>query len=263
MDIRECIFSDIIGKKYVAEVKALQKGILSGIEEGLEVLHQLNIKILAHQHEGDLLEVGTTIVTMMGTPIQLSKAEEYFAGYVSKTSGIATAARKAVELAENKMKIVCGAYKKMPQANKASFRKAVSTGSAMVRMYEEPFVYLDKNYIRMLGGIPNALKAVSFIKNRKKVVQIHHLYAPIEVEVVQAIEGGADLLMIDTGNIHDLNICLELLKDNPNHTMELAFSGDVQLEDIPKFRHMGLSRLCIGKSILDSKMLDVTFDIQI
>ena len=66
---------------------------------------------------------------------------------MSKASGIATATYKAVEISENKIRIVSGAWKKMPIQIKPVIKKSVKTGGGWAGVSEEPFIYIDKNYV--------------------------------------------------------------------------------------------------------------------
>jgi len=47
----------------------------------------------------------------------------------------------------------------MPIGLKANISSAVAAGGAAIRIRGTPFVYLDKNYIKMLGGISAGLDA--------------------------------------------------------------------------------------------------------
>ena len=59
-------------------------------------------------------------------------------------------------------------------------------------------IYLDKNYIRMLGSIPQALAACASFHEYTKVVQLRGESATVAWETQAAVRGGADILMVDT-----------------------------------------------------------------
>ena len=69
-------------------------------------------------------------------------------------------------------------------------------------------VYIDKNFIRMLGSIPAALEAAAAMQGAARIIQIKGESHPVEEETRQALSGGADILMVDTGRIEDLESCL-------------------------------------------------------
>ena len=79
----------------------------------------------------------------------------------AKPSGIATATRRLVQEADGRIRIVGGAWKKVSPQTRAIVRHAVPVGGGSVRMAGHPMIYLDQNYVRMLGGVASALNAVS------------------------------------------------------------------------------------------------------
>ena len=93
------------------------------------------------------------IAVLRGNPKQMALAEEELIGWIAKSSGIATAARKAKAIAGRKLKVVSGAWKKMPVPIKDLIRQAILDGGIYYRISEKPFIYLDKNYVKILEGL--------------------------------------------------------------------------------------------------------------
>ena len=83
----------------------------------------------------------------------MALGEEELIGWISKASSIATAAWRAKKAAGKDLKVVCGAWKKMPLSIKELERQAIADGGIAYRMAEKPFLYLDKNYVKVLGGL--------------------------------------------------------------------------------------------------------------
>lgn len=260
-DIRDSIFESIEDKYYEAKLIAESSGIISGTEAAIDRLNSMNIEIIYIVSEGHKIEKGEVVAHIRSTPKLLAIAEDFLVGKFSKASGIATAAYYAAELAKDKIKIVCGSLKKIPEESKISFRKAIETGGISSRICDTPFIYLDKNYIRMFGGIPQTLKAVEGLKDYKKVIQIHNTFDSVEEEVKQAVLYNADILMVDTGNDADIDKCFKVLKELNVTNKVVAFAGNVKLDKIEYYIEKGVNILCIGKEIIDAKMLDMKFDI--
>ena len=261
-DLRDLIFRDISDKRVEARIWSTQDGVVAGIGRVTGKARELGLSIDAHVRDGDEVKGGDTIATITGTPKQISVAEDVLIGLISKTSGIATAARRAVKLSEGRIRIVCGAWKKMPYAIKNEVREAIEAGGAEIRISSEPFIYLDKNYIRMFGGIKKALKAAKIFEDRIKVVQIKGETDLIWKEALEASCEGADIIMVDTGKIEDLKLVSEKLVDaGLRSSVELAFGGSINLEDIPKFLTLDVDILDIGRAIIDAPMLDIRLDV--
>jgi nicotinate-nucleotide pyrophosphorylase (carboxylating) len=261
-DLRDVIFENVKSKEVKASIRAKGEGIVSGIVEMLEAAKKLGLYVLSHVPEGTRVMSGDVIAVLMGTPKQVTLAEDFLVGLIAKPSGIATAARKAVELSQGKVTVVSGAWKKMPFQIKDLIRKALMVGGVKIRISEEPFIYLDKNYIRIFGSIEKAMECAMNIKNRVKVVHIIGETDSIENEAVKAAECGADIIFVDTGDITDLEKVAEAITDRGlRQRIKIAFGGSIKLEDIPKLCEKDVDILDVGRAILDAPMLDISFDV--
>lgn len=261
-DVRDIIFKDIMEKEFKAFLTPERDGCLSGVADAYKQAEEIGVLLELFYEEGDSIENGKPIGTVIATPKKMAVAEEKIIGTLSKFSGIATAARKAVEFAEGKVKITAGSWKKMPPAIKDGVRKAVVSGGATFRITDNNMIYLDKNYIKMLGSIPKVLETVKDIKDSTKVVQIKGHDISIEEETKQALENGCGLLMVDTGNVDDLNRCLAVVYElGVREQVEVAFASGVRLEDIKELVKLDIDVLCIGKEIVDAQLLDMKLDV--
>ncbi|MDY6796421.1 MAG: hypothetical protein SWK76_14275 [Actinomycetota bacterium] len=78
-------------------------------------------------------------------------------GLMAEPSGIVTAASDFVSVVGDKLRVVCGACRRMPPAMKCVVRRAVVIRGAYHRVTREPFVYLDKElraHVGRRGGEP-------------------------------------------------------------------------------------------------------------
>lgn len=239
------------------------EGIVSGINEMVKVAKKLGLNLVSCVHEGAKVTNGDVIAIVRGTPKKITLAEDLLIGVIAKPSGIATAARKAIELSQGKVTIVCGAWKKMPFQIKDLVRNALMTGGVEIRMCREPFVYLDKNYVKIFGNIEKTLESVRGIKNRVKVIQVRGDTDAIEIEAVKAVKSGANIIFVDTGNLADLDrVVNALVKSGLRQMVKVAFGGAIKIEDIPMLIKKNVDILDIGRAIIDAPMLDVSFDVQ-
>jgi len=260
-DIREVIFADIIDKRFSAEVRVERDGVLSGVNAARKCAEELGLDLVLHKEEGQAVSKGETIANIAATPMAMAMAEEMLIGTLAKASGIATAAHQAVQLIDGKAKVVAGAWKKMPQEMKFMVRQAVVSGGAVFRMTDIPMIYLDKNFITMLGSIPNALAAVSHLSGYDKVVQIRGKL-PVETETLEALAGGCTIFMVDTGQLSDLDVCLETLYQSGRRAeVKVAFASEIKLAQIPMLAEKDIDLLCIGKEIVDAPLLDMRLDV--
>jgi nicotinate-nucleotide pyrophosphorylase (carboxylating) len=242
----------------VAHLTADASGVLAGTSAAEKTAEGAGLKVDWACREGDWLESGTVVAVVTGQAKAIAMGEERVLGCLCKASGIATSARRAVELAAGRTRVVSGAWKKMPPDLKSMVRQAAEAGGLVTRILDEPFIYLDKNYMRMLGGISATLAAVQNIPG-VKVIQVRGEEADVAEETAWACQGGAGVVMVDTGNRLDAVAALEIAAAYPE--VKVAFGGGIKHEDIPVLADLGLDILDIGAAIMDAPLLDMKLDV--
>jgi nicotinate-nucleotide pyrophosphorylase (carboxylating) len=261
-DIRDEIFGSLAGTRVTASIIADGDGVLAGASSAAEAAEELGLRLEAMLADGDDIAAGDEIARFSGTPKQMAVAEDTLMGFMAKPSGIAAAARGFVSETGNKPRVVCGAWKKMPKVLKGALRRAVVIGGASCRISSEPFLYLDKNYTRMFGGIRETLDAVADMKGYLKVVQLKGRHKDIVSEASEAVLSGASILFIDTGRLEDVGAVVGALAERGQRGgVEIAFGGGVGLEQVAELMDLDVDILDIGRNILDAPLLDMRFEI--
>jgi nicotinate-nucleotide pyrophosphorylase (carboxylating) len=259
-DIRDVIFKTIQNKTYNARLVTECSGVLSGIKRLKELLVQDNISATFYKQDCETIRAGECILTLSGSPKEIAIAEEFAIGMLSKSSGIATATKKAVELAGN-LRIVSGAWKKMPTEIKVLVREAVRHGGGYFRIVDVPFLYLDKNFVSMLGGIKETLLAV---ENRPelKCIQVKGNTLDIAEEAILAAKYGAGVIMVDTGKLEDIRrVSQKLYETEYRSKIQLAFAKGITFNDISALQKEDVDILDIGVQIIDAPLLDMKLDV--
>jgi len=262
MDLRDIIFRNIESKRFIAAIISEDEGLVSGIDILKKKGEEIGVEFLSLLKEGSPISRGTIIAKFIGMPKQIAFCEDNLIGLISKYSGVASAAEKAKQISNGKIKVVCGAWKKVPGEIKGFLRKAVEVGGLKTRIADRDFVYLDKNYIRMFGGIKESLEAVREIENRLKVIQIRGETAPIEVEALEATGSSADILMVDTGRMEDVRrVAAALRRESKRGLVKIAFAGGIKLSNIPAIIGEDIDIIDIGRTVLDAPLLEMRLDV--
>jgi nicotinate-nucleotide pyrophosphorylase (carboxylating) len=252
-DPRETIFAAIADRTFVAALIADDEGIVSPVAAAIEAAQEIGLGIEFEIAEAGYVRPGEQILRFRGTAMQIALADEQVVGLLAKASGIATAARRFVERARGRPRIVSGAWKKLPLAVKDTIRSAIAAGGAQPRIATGPFVYLDKNFVTMLGGPAATLTAVAGMTHHRKVVQLDDA-----VWSAAAARAGADVVFIDTGRVGDAAVAARQLQDEGlRGRVELAFGGGVQLDDIDELKRLGVDTVDVGRAIVDAPLLDM------
>jgi len=260
-DIRDNIFRNLKGKVAEARIIADSKGIIAGTERANQVAQQLGLKVTRMVKEGSCAKKGDVITVVQGAVKQVIIGEERLMGCISKPSGVATSAHQFIRAAAGKPRIVSGAWKKMPIELKDTIRAAVLTGGARVRICDDPFIYLDKNYISVFGGIQETLAGVTHLHGYLKVIQLKGNYKDIGSEAKEAAQLGADILFIDTGNVADIHSVVESITSaGQRDRVQIAFGGGIKIEDIDEIKGLDVDILDIGQAIIDAPLLDLKYE---
>ena len=257
-DLRELIFAGLGETRFAARLTTSAGGVLAGVSAAAQAAAAVGLQVDWAGQDGDRLAPGAVVAVVTGPAKAIALGEERLLGCLGKASGIATAAHRAVELAAGRIRVVSGAWKKMPPELKMMVRQAAAAGGLSTRIVEGPFIYLDKNYVRMLGGITATLAAVGQIPG-VKVIQIRGEEATVAEETARACRGGAGVIMVDTGRRADGVAALKIAAAYP--AVQVAFAGGIGLEDIPALADLGLDILDIGLAIMDAPLLDMKLDV--
>lgn len=261
-DVRDQIFESLSGQRFAAALVAAEDGMVAGASGALSEAMAVGCSAQPVVADGDIVEAGARIIELIGTPKELAIAEECVIGALAKPSGIATATRRLVDAAGPHLQIAGGGWKKMPGLMREMVKHAVGVGGAHPAIDEMPFLYLDKNYVRMFGGVAATLKAVDAMTGFRKVIQIGDDGLSLEEETRTAVQYGASTIFVDTGDLDDLSCVIGTLETlSARGRVRVAFGGGIRLEHIDDFVRLGVDALCIGRAIVDAPLLDMRMEV--
>jgi nicotinate-nucleotide pyrophosphorylase (carboxylating) len=207
--------------------------------------------------EGERVEAGHTLIELRGTAAELAVAEDYVLGSIGFASGIATRADRFRQAAPAGMSVSCGGWKKLPAALKPLLRAGLAATGVLPRLVEGDFVYVNKNAVRLLGGVAPAIEAG---------VRMNHGPVAVQVcsadEALAAVAAGAGVIMVDTARLEDLAATHHALtKAVVRDRVTLAFGGGVRLEDLVPAHRAGADAVDVGRAILDAPLLDLRLEV--
>jgi nicotinate-nucleotide pyrophosphorylase (carboxylating) len=261
-DLRDTLFKPIQQRIFTAQVVATNCGILAHTRRAVAFVYELGCELLSCLEDGTAVQPGSVILSFRGTPKSVAIAEDRVLGAMMVPSGYATRARQLQLIAGSKLKVVCGGWKKLPQESKSGLHAALSAAGVGMRMVDGPFVYIDKNYVRMFGGVSKALDAAAQFPDHKTVIQIRGELQSIADETQEAVQGGANVLMVDTGSLKDLEVVLKILDQlSVRRDVKVAFAGGVTEETLLLLRDLPVDLVDVGASILNAPLLDMRVDI--
>ena len=239
--------------KGTVELIAKEDGVIAGLDIYARVFTILDEKteIDFHCKDGDEVKKGELMATVTGDIRVLLSGERVALNYLQRMSGIATYARQVAKLLEGSKVTLLDTRKTTP--NCRVFEKyAVRVGGGCNHRYNlSDGVLLKDNHIGAAGSVT-------------KAIQMAKAYAPfvrkieIEVEtleqVKEAVEAGADIIMLDNMTPEVMKQAVELIDGRA----QTECSGNITKENIQKIREIGVDFVSSGALTHSAPILDIS-----
>ena len=239
--------------KGTVELIAKEDGVIAGLDIYARVFTILDEKteIDFHCKDGDEVKKGELMATVTGDIRVLLSGERVALNYLQRMSGIATYTRQVAKLLEGSKVTLLDTRKTTP--NCRVFEKyAVRVGGGCNHRYNlSDGVLLKDNHIGAAGSVT-------------KAVQMAKAYAPfvrkieIEVEtleqVKEAVEAGADIIMLDNMTPEVMKQAVELI----NGRAQTECSGNITKENIQKIREIGVDFVSSGALTHSAPILEIS-----
>ena len=239
--------------KGTVELIAKEDGVIAGLDIYARVFTILDEKteIDFYYKDGDEVKKGELMATVTGDIRVLLSGERVALNYLQRMSGIATYTRQVAKLLEGSKVTLLDTRKTTP--NCRVFEKyAVRVGGGCNHRYNlSDGVLLKDNHIGAAGSVT-------------KAIQMAKAYAPfvrkieIEVEtleqVKEAVEAGADIIMLDNMTPEVMKQAVELIDGRA----QTECSGNITKENIQKIREIGVDFVSSGALTHSAPILDIS-----
>lgn len=239
--------------KGTVDLIAKEDGVVAGLEIYARVFKILDEKteIELHCKDGDEVKKGELMATVTGDIRVLLSGERVALNYLQRMSGIATYTRQVAKLLEGSNVTLLDTRKTTP--NCRVFEKyAVRVGGGHNHRYNlSDGVLLKDNHIGAAGSVAKAVKmAKAYAPFVRKI--------EIEVEtldqVKEAIEAGADIIMLDNMTPEVMKQAVELIDGRA----QTECSGNITKENIQKIREIGVDFVSSGALTHSAPILDIS-----
>ena len=239
--------------KGTVDLIAKEDGVVAGLEIYARVFTILDEKteIDLHCKDGDEVKKGELMATVIGDIRVLLSGERVALNYLQRMSGIATYTRQVAKLLEGSNVTLLDTRKTTP--NCRVFEKyAVRVGGGHNHRYNlSDGVLLKDNHIGAAGSVAKAVKmAKAYAPFVRKI--------EIEVEtldqVKEAVEAGADIIMLDNMTPEVMKQAVELIDGRA----QTECSGNITKENIQKIREIGVDFVSSGALTHSAPILDIS-----
>jgi len=220
-----------------------------------EVFTQLDSRITVNwlAEEGTAVVAGATLCELNGPARPILTGERTALNFLQTLSATATAAQAFRKAVEGSNATILDTRKTLPGLRLAQKYAVRTSGAENHRTGLYDGVLIKENHIAAAGGISNAVAtALNEIKSCLIEVEVETLD-----EARQAIEAGANRLLLDNFSLDDLRAAVRL-RDATKMQVGLEASGGVNLKTIRDIAETGVDFISVGAITKDIKATDLS-----
>ena len=244
-----------------ATMTAKQDGVISGLEIVKMVYDrfQSDVVFTPYFKDGDAVKKGDVILKVEATYPTLLRGERLSLNIFQRMCGIATETAKYVkELADTHTELL-DTRKTAPGLRVLDKLAVKHGGGTNHRMGLYDMAMIKDNHIKMAGGIAKAVEQV-----RARIAE----GIKIEVEtttldeVNQAIEAGADIIMLDNMDTQTMTEAVKII-NAAGKGIKTEASGNMSIPRLKEVASTGVDYISVGALTHTVKGMDISMNIQV
>ena len=244
-----------------ATMTAKQAGVISGLDIVRMVYErfQSDVVFTPYFKDGDAVEKGDVILKVEATYPTLLRGERLSLNIFQRMCGIATETAKYVrELGDTHTELL-DTRKTAPGLRVLDKMAVKHGGGTNHRMGLYDMAMIKDNHIKMAGGIAKAVEQV-----RSKIapeIKIEVETTTLD-EVRQAIEAGADIIMLDNMDNATMTEAVSIIKAAAP-AIKTEASGNMSIPRLKEVAATGVDYISVGALTHNVKAMDISMNIQV
>jgi len=241
----------------IGTILAKEPLIIAGLDVAGQVFEQLdpNVVFKPAYQDGDAVGIGDVVAQVEGKLRALLMGERTALNFLQRLAGIATHVRSYVEaLGHSKVRLVD--TRKTTPGWRVLEKYAVRVGGAYNhRMGLYDGVLIKDNHVAVCGGVKKAIERI-----RKQMT--HLLKIEVEVselyQVKEALDAGADVIMLDNMDIHQIRAALALIGGKA----AVEVSGGITQSSLKHLADTGVDIISAGALTHAARCMDLSMRIE-
>ena len=251
------VSADLSGE---ARLVAHENGVLAGLPVAMAVFHRVDSSLTTVEliSDGDTIEDGDCAGTVTGRLASILMAERTALNFLQRMSGIATLTSEYVDAVSGTKAEILDTRKTAPGLRVLDKYAVAAGGGRNHRLNLGDGVLIKDNHIAALRAQgAGAAKIIQIAREKSP----HGMKIEIEVESVEearsAIEGGADIVMLDNMSLDEISQAARIAKGR----CLTEVSGGVTLERVAEIAATGVDLISVGALTHSVKALDIGLDL--
>ena len=233
--------------------------VLAGMELVQLAFRQLypGVQLLPKFFDGEFVPAGRPILEILGPAQALLTAERVALNFTQRLSGIATLTRHFVEAVAGTKARILDTRKTTPGWRKLEKYAVVCGGGQNHRFGLYDLILIKDNHLAALKNeLPNPVAAAV----RKARSQYPDLRVEVEADTfeqaAQAVEAGADIILLDNMDLATLRKCVEFISGRA----QTEASGGVNLQTVRAIAETGVDFISVGALTHSARAVDIALD---
>ena len=239
--------------KGTVDLIAKEDGIIAGLDVYARVFQILDEKteISFNFKDGEAVKKGDLLGTVTGDIRVLLSGERVALNYLQRMSGIATYTKQVSKLLEGSKVTLLDTRKTTPNCRVFEKYAVRIGGGCNLRYNLSDGVLLKDNHIGAAGSVA---KAVAMAKEYAPFVRKIEIEVETMEQVKEAVEAGADIIMLDNMTPEMMKEAVELIAGRA----QTECSGNITKENIAKILETGVDFVSSGALTHSAPILDIS-----
>jgi nicotinate-nucleotide pyrophosphorylase (carboxylating) len=236
-----------------AELVAKASFVVAGLPFAAEVFRALDkgVRFEPLVEEGRKVSRSTVLARLSGRTASLLKGERVALNILQRLSGIATLSAKFAARVEGLRCRVLDTRKTTPGMRFMEKYAVRAGGCSNHRMGLYDGILIKDNHIRAAGGIKRAVGLARKAARRGMEVEVE---AATLAEVGEALEAGADIIMLDNMTLEEMRRAVRVVKGRAR----LEASGNVTLRSVREIAETGVDYVSVGALTHSAPAADIS-----
>lgn len=245
-----------VSARATATMTAKAAGVISGLEVIRKVYERFDSDIVWEplMKDGDRVEKGDVILRIEASYRCLLCGERLSLNILQRMSGIATETSKYVDELKGTSTQLLDTRKTAPGMRMLDKMAVKHGGGKNHRIGLYDMIMLKDNHIKIAGGIPAAIAAVK--RNLPLSIKMEVETTNLE-EVQQAIDGGADIIMLDNMDTPTMKKAVEMIAGRA----KTEASGNMSIPRLKEVASTGVDYISVGALTHSVKAMDISMNI--
>lgn len=234
-------------------------GVIAGLDVARAVFARVdsNLKFTPRLIDGDRVEGGETVAVVSGSLSSILRGERVTLNFMQRMSGIASMTAKFAEAVRGTNAVIVDTRKTVPGLRSLDKYSVAVGGGRNHRRNLSDGVLIKDNHIAALQAEGMSLQQII---RRARAHAPHTVKIEVEVEsldeVPAAIEGGADIIMLDNMDTTAMRTAVGLCKGK----CLTEASGGVNLGTVLQIAETGVDMISVGALTHSVPALDIGLD---